>query len=95
MSLSAQVKFLRVVQEREFHRLGGTKEIKADVRVIAATNRDLGAAMDCGAFREALLPLKVFEIRIPALRERPEDICRSPPLFSTISDVRFGARQPA
>ena len=75
MSLSAQVKFLRVLQEHEFQRLGGTKPIKSDVRIIAATNRDLGVAMDRGDFREDLYyRLKVFEIRIPALRERPEDI---------------------
>jgi two-component system response regulator AtoC len=75
MSLSAQVKFLRVLQEHEFQRLGGSKPIKTDVRIIAATNRDLGAAMDRADFREDLYyRLKVFEIRIPPLRERPEDI---------------------
>jgi transcriptional regulator with PAS, ATPase and Fis domain len=75
MSLSAQVKFLRVLQEHEFQRLGGSKPIKTDVRIIAATNRDLGAALDRADFREDLYyRLKVFEIRIPPLRERPEDI---------------------
>jgi two-component system response regulator FlrC len=95
MSLSAQVKFLRVLQEREFHRLGGTKSIKADVRIIAATNQDLGMAMDRGDFREDLYyRLKVFEIRIPPLRERPEDIL---PLTATFLDDigRSFGRAPA
>jgi transcriptional regulator with PAS, ATPase and Fis domain len=75
MSLSAQAKFLRVLQEREFQRLGGTRVQKANVRVIAATNRDLEKAMSRGDFRDDLFyRLQVFDIRIPALRERPEDI---------------------
>jgi transcriptional regulator with GAF, ATPase, and Fis domain len=75
MSPAVQAKFLRVLQEREFQRLGGTKTIKADVRVLAATNRDLKAASARGAFREDLYyRLAVFEIPLPSLRERPEDI---------------------
>jgi Nif-specific regulatory protein len=75
MSPMVQAKFLRVLQEREFQRVGGTRELKADVRVVAATNRNLGAAIARGDFREDLFyRLNVFEIRIPALRERPEDI---------------------
>jgi DNA-binding NtrC family response regulator len=75
MSLSAQAKFLRVLQEREFQRLGGTRALKANVRVIAASNRDLRAAMERGDFREDLYyRLQVFEIHLPPLRERPEDI---------------------
>jgi transcriptional regulator with PAS, ATPase and Fis domain len=75
MSLPAQAKLLRVLQEREFQRLGGTKVLKANVRVIAATNRDLQATIDKGAFREDLYyRLQVFEIRLPALRERHDDI---------------------
>jgi Nif-specific regulatory protein len=75
MSPQVQAKFLRVLQEREFHRLGGSQTIKADVRVIAATNRNLGLAITNGGFREDLYyRLNVFEINIPPLRERPEDI---------------------
>ncbi|MBI5445617.1 MAG: sigma 54-interacting transcriptional regulator [Deltaproteobacteria bacterium] len=74
-SPSVQAKLLRVLQEREFQRLGGTRALKADLRVVAATNRDLRSAMSRGTFREDLFyRLAVFEIRIPTLRERPEDI---------------------
>jgi transcriptional regulator with PAS, ATPase and Fis domain len=75
MSLSAQAKVLRVLQEREFQRVGGTKTVKANVRVIAATNRELGRALARGDFREDLYyRLQVFEIQLPALRARPHDI---------------------
>jgi transcriptional regulator with PAS, ATPase and Fis domain len=76
MSLSAQAKFLRVLQEREFQRLGGTRLVKANIRVIAATNRDLRQAVQRGDFREDLFyRLGVFDIQVPpALRERPSDI---------------------
>jgi transcriptional regulator with GAF, ATPase, and Fis domain len=75
MSPSAQAKFLRVLQEREFQRLGGTRLLKANVRVIAATNRELRRALDRGDFREDLYyRLQVFEIRLPPLRERAEDV---------------------
>jgi DNA-binding NtrC family response regulator len=64
-----------VLQEREFVRLGGTRPIKANVRIIAATNRELRRALTRGDFREDLYyRLHVFEIRLPPLRERPEDI---------------------
>jgi transcriptional regulator with PAS, ATPase and Fis domain len=75
MSLPAQAKFLRVLQEREFQRLGGTRTLKANIRVIAATNRDLRKAVARGAFREDLFyRLQVFDITIAPLRERADDI---------------------
>ena len=75
MAPPSQAKFLRVLQEREFQRLGGNRVQRADIRVIAATNRDLHKAMERGTFREDLYyRLNVFEIRLPALRDRPDDI---------------------
>src|SRR5215471_10712781 len=75
MALPAQAKFLRLLQEREFGRLGGTRVLKAYVRVVAATNRDLRKAIDQKLFREDLFfRLNVFELRLPPLRERLDDI---------------------
>ncbi len=75
MSLQAQVRLLRVLQDGEFTRIGGKKVIKADVRVIAATNSDLEQAIVAGSFRKDLFyRLSVFPISLPPLRERIEDI---------------------
>ncbi|HXW08495.1 MAG TPA: sigma 54-interacting transcriptional regulator [Vicinamibacterales bacterium] len=75
MSPSAQAKFLRLLQEREFKRLGGLRVLKANIRVIAATNRDLRKAVERGDFREDLYyRLRVFDIAIPPLRARRDDI---------------------
>jgi two-component system, NtrC family, response regulator AtoC len=75
MSLGLQAKLLRVLEQRRFRRVGGIQDIQVDVRVIAATNRDLSARMRDGRFRDDLFyRLAVLEIRIPPLRERREDL---------------------
>ena len=75
MSLSLQPKLLRVLQEKTFRRIGGGHEITCDVRIVAATNRDLAAMIAAGQFREDLYyRLNVITLKIPALRERREDI---------------------
>jgi formate hydrogenlyase transcriptional activator len=75
ISVELQPKLLRVLQEREFERLGGTRTVRADVRLIAATNRDLSVMVDEQKFRSDLFfRLNVFPVRLPPLRERVEDI---------------------
>ena len=75
MSLNLQAKLLRVLQNKEIERLGGTRAIKVDMRLISATNKNLDSAVREGSFREDLLyRVKVFEIKVPPLRERIKDI---------------------
>jgi two-component system nitrogen regulation response regulator NtrX len=75
MSLKTQAKILRIIQEQRFERVGGRKTITVDVRVIAATNKDLPAEIRAGAFREDLYyRLKVFPLEVPPLRERSGDV---------------------
>jgi DNA-binding NtrC family response regulator len=75
LTAATQGKLLRVLQEKSFHRLGGTASIQVDIRIIAASNRPLDRLVAQGAFREDLYyRVRVFPIRIPPLRERPEDI---------------------
>jgi DNA-binding NtrC family response regulator len=75
ISLQIQVKLLRVLQERQFERVGGIRPVKVDVRLIAATNRDLGQMVEEKSFRDDLyFRLKVVSINLPTLRERREDI---------------------
>jgi transcriptional regulator with GAF, ATPase, and Fis domain len=95
MSLSAQAKLLRVLQEREYQRLGGTRVLPAEVRAVAATNRDLRTAVENGRFREDLYyRLHVFEIRLPPLRDRREDILPLAEAFLA-EIVRGFGRRPA
>src|SRR5262249_923142 len=89
MPLLQQAKLLRVLQEREFERVGGARTLKADIRVIAATNRDLETAIKQGAFRQDLYDrLKVGRLRRPTLRERQADI----PLLASYFVTRYAAK---
>jgi two-component system, response regulator FlrC len=75
MDARLQAKLLRAIQEREIDRVGGTKPVRVDIRIIATSNRDLAEAVKHGTFREDLLyRLNVVNLRLPALRERPKDI---------------------
>ncbi|MGH9720637.1 MAG: sigma 54-interacting transcriptional regulator [Bryobacteraceae bacterium] len=90
MALSLQSKLLRVLQEREFERVGGTRTLRADLRLIAATNRDLQDAAKTGAFRQDLYyRLNVISVTMPPLRERRGDI----PAIANFFASRFAARE--
>ena len=89
LPLDAQVKLLRVLQEHEFERVGGTQTVRVDARVIAATNRDLADEVQRGAFRSDLFfRLNIFPIRVPPLRDRRDDI----PLLARHFVREFAAR---
>jgi Nif-specific regulatory protein len=91
-----QAKLLRVVQQREFERVGGTRTLKLDVRLIAATNRDLNAEVRRGAFREDLYHrLNVVALHVPPLRDHPEDILALARHFLEQAAVRCGRRVSA
>lgn len=93
---ATQVKLLRVLQEREFERLGGTKTIKVDVRLVAATNRDLRAALEDGSFRQDLYyRLNVVAIDIPPLRDHREDIPALAKLFAERCATDAGKPAPS
>jgi transcriptional regulator with GAF, ATPase, and Fis domain len=94
MSLQVQAKFLRVLQEREYQRLGGTRVLRSDARVIAATNRDLPRAIAHGQFREDLYyRLNVFPIQLPPLRTRAEDVLPLSDAF--LAEIGRGIGRPA
>jgi len=94
ISASIQIKLLRVLQEREFMRVGGTRTIACDVRIIAATNRDLKKSIENGKFRDDLYyRLNVFPIQMPLLRQRREDIPDLGKHFAHKASVKMGIEE--
>jgi transcriptional regulator with GAF, ATPase, and Fis domain len=94
MATTVQAKLLRAIEEREFTRLGGNRVIHAEVRIVAATNRNLAQAIERGAFREDLYyRLSVFEIALPPLRERAEDILELADTF--LAEIGASVGRPA
>jgi transcriptional regulator with PAS, ATPase and Fis domain len=92
---SVQAKLLRVIQEHEFQRVGGTTTLRADVRFITATNRDLTEAVAAGKFREDLFyRLNVFSVHLPPLRERGADILLLAQHFVQVFGAQFGKGEP-
>ena len=91
LPLELQPKLLRVLQEQEFERVGGSRPVRADVRIVAATNRDLAQAVEAGRFRADLFyRLAVFPIRVPPLRERPRDCAMLADAFVQAQRHRLG-----
>ncbi|HLV27009.1 MAG TPA: sigma-54 dependent transcriptional regulator [Gemmatimonadales bacterium] len=91
----AQAKLLRAIEAREIERVGGGKPIRVDVRIVAATNKDLARAVSDGSFREDLFfRLNVIPVDVPALRDRPDDIPLLVRHFSALHRSRTGQRQP-
>jgi two-component system response regulator FlrC len=95
LSLPDQVKLLRALQERRIERVGGTEEIEVDIRIIAATNRDLWAAVEAGGFRQDLYyRLAVLNFFLPSLRDRADDILPLAQHFLALHSERTGKRVP-
>jgi two-component system nitrogen regulation response regulator NtrX len=95
LGAEAQAKLLRAIEAREIERVGGSKPIRVDVRIVSATNRDLARAVAEGSFREDLLfRLNVIPIEVPPLRERPDDLPALVAHFSALHRARTGRRAP-
>jgi two-component system nitrogen regulation response regulator NtrX len=95
LGAEAQAKLLRAIEAKEIERVGGAKSIRVDVRIVAATNRDLTRAVADGTFRDDLLfRLNVIPIEVPPLRERPDDLPALVAHFSALHRARTGRRAP-